>query len=49
MTSEETLQIFRQTGALWKGYVVLRIGLNSRQYFQCACASQLAGEKPGGK
>jgi orotate phosphoribosyltransferase len=40
MTSEETLQIFRQTGALLEGHFVLRSGLHSRQYFQCALALQ---------
>jgi orotate phosphoribosyltransferase len=40
MTSEETLQIFRQTGALLEGHFILRSGLRSRQYFQCALALQ---------
>ena len=40
MTSEETLRIFRQTGALLEGHFVLRSGLHSRQYFQCALALQ---------
>src|SRR5271170_4890397 len=40
MTSEETLQIFRQTGALLEGHFVLRSGLHSREYFQCALALQ---------
>jgi orotate phosphoribosyltransferase len=40
MTSDETLQIFRQTGALLEGHFVLRSGLHSRQYFQCALALQ---------
>jgi len=40
MTNEETLQIFRQTGALLEGHFVLRSGLHSRQYFQCALALQ---------
>jgi orotate phosphoribosyltransferase len=40
MTSEETLQIFRQTGALLDGHFILRSGLHSRQYFQCALALQ---------
>ena len=40
MTSEETLQIFRQTGALLEGHFILRSGLHSRQYFQCALALQ---------
>ena len=40
MTSEETLQIFRQSGALLEGHFILRSGLRSRQYFQCALALQ---------
>ena len=40
MTSEETLQVFRQSGALLEGHFVLRSGLHSRQYFQCALALQ---------
>ena len=40
MTSDEALQIFRQTGALLEGHFVLRSGLHSRQYFQCALALQ---------
>jgi len=40
MTSEETLQVFRQTGALLDGHFILRSGLHSRQYFQCALALQ---------
>jgi orotate phosphoribosyltransferase len=40
MTSEETLQIFRQTGALLEGHFILRSGWHSRQYFQCALALQ---------
>jgi orotate phosphoribosyltransferase len=40
VTSEETLQIFRQTGALLEGHFILRSGLHSRQYFQCALALQ---------
>jgi orotate phosphoribosyltransferase len=40
MTSEETLRIFRQTGALLEGHFILRSGLHSRQYFQCALALQ---------
>ncbi len=40
MTSEETLQIFRQSGALLEGHFILRSGLHSRQYFQCALALQ---------
>jgi orotate phosphoribosyltransferase len=40
MTSQEALQIFRQTGALLEGHFILRSGLHSRQYFQCALALQ---------
>ncbi len=40
MTGNEVLQIFRDTGALLEGHFVLRSGLHSRQYFQCALALQ---------
>jgi len=40
MTSAEALQIFRNTGALLEGHFILRSGLHSRQYFQCALALQ---------
>jgi orotate phosphoribosyltransferase len=40
MTETEILQIFRDTGALLQGHFVLRSGLHSRQYFQCALALQ---------
>src|SRR6266700_4319300 len=40
MTEHEVLQIFRQSGALLEGHFVLRSGLHSRQYFQCALALQ---------
>src|SRR5580658_2860197 len=40
MTSEEALQIFRQAGALLEGHFILRSGLHSRQFFQCALALQ---------
>jgi orotate phosphoribosyltransferase len=40
MTTGEALQIFRQTGALLEGHFVLRSGLHSRRYFQCALALQ---------
>ncbi|HMJ90182.1 MAG TPA: orotate phosphoribosyltransferase [Candidatus Acidoferrum sp.] len=40
MTESEALQIFRDTGALLEGHFVLRSGLRSRQYFQCALALQ---------
>jgi orotate phosphoribosyltransferase len=40
MTSAEALQVFRETGALLEGHFVLRSGLHSRQFFQCALALQ---------
>lgn len=48
------LQIFRDTGALLDGHFLLRSGLHSRQYFQCALvlqhprlAEKLCGELAG--
>ena len=38
--SEELLKLFRQTGALLDGHFILRSGLHSRQYFQCALLLQ---------
>ena len=40
MTEAEILQVFRDTGALLEGHFVLRSGLHSRRYFQCALALQ---------
>src|SRR6266404_9058732 len=40
MTDDEVLQVFRDTGALLEGHFILRSGLHSRQYFQCALALQ---------
>src|ERR1700761_7134726 len=40
MTTDEALQIFRDSGALLEGHFVLRSGLHSRQFFQCALALQ---------
>jgi len=40
MTEKEVLQIFRDTGALLEGHFILRSGLHSRQFFQCALALQ---------
>lgn len=40
MTNPEALQLFRQTGALLDGHFILRSGLHSRQFFQCALALQ---------
>lgn len=50
MTTEEVLQIFRDTGALLDGHFILRSGLHSRQFFQCALAFQQMPvvEKVGG-
>jgi len=38
--SEDLLGLFRKTGALLDGHFVLRSGLHSRQYFQCAILLQ---------
>src|SRR4051812_45399931 len=40
MTKAAVLKIFRDTGALLNGHFVLRSGLHSRQFFQCALALQ---------
>jgi orotate phosphoribosyltransferase len=40
MTEDEILKVFRDTGALLEGHFVLRSGLHSRRYFQCALALQ---------
>ena len=40
MTQEEVLNVFRDSGALLEGHFVLRSGLHSRQFFQCALALQ---------
>jgi orotate phosphoribosyltransferase len=40
MTTAEALDLFKSTGALLEGHFVLRSGLHSRQYFQCALALQ---------
>ena len=40
MTDAEVLQVFRDTRALFDGHFVLRSGLHSRQYFQCAMVLQ---------
>src|SRR5688572_21824481 len=50
MTQNEVLQVFRDTGALLEGHFVLRSGLHSRQFFQCALALQQMPivEKMGG-
>lgn len=38
--SEDLLALFRRTGALLDGHFVLRSGLHSREYFQCAILLQ---------
>ena len=38
--SEDLLALFRRTGALLEGHFVLRSGLHSRQFFQCALLLQ---------
>ncbi len=40
MTPHEVLQVFRDSGALLEGHFLLRSGLHSRQFFQCALALQ---------
>ncbi len=40
MTNDEALRLFRDTGALLEGHFILRSGLHSRQFFQCALALQ---------
>jgi orotate phosphoribosyltransferase len=40
MTSEDLLALFRRTGALLEGHFILRSGLHSRQFFQCALLLQ---------
>jgi orotate phosphoribosyltransferase len=41
--SEDLLALFRKTGALLDGHFILRSGLHSRQYFQCALLLQHTG------
>ena len=38
--SDDLLALFRETGALLDGHFVLRSGLHSRQFFQCALLLQ---------
>jgi orotate phosphoribosyltransferase len=38
--SEDLLSLFRTTGALLDGHFILRSGLHSRQFFQCALLLQ---------
>ena len=40
MTRDEIFQIFKESGALLDGHFILRSGLRSRQFFQCALALQ---------
>jgi len=40
MIASELLELFRSTNALLDGHFVLRSGLHSRQYFQCALLLQ---------
>lgn len=40
MTQAEILSLFRETNALLDGHFVLRSGLHSRQFFQCALLLQ---------
>jgi orotate phosphoribosyltransferase len=41
--SEDILSLFRKTGALLDGHFILRSGLHSREYFQCALLLQDTG------
>ncbi|MDR1818176.1 MAG: orotate phosphoribosyltransferase [Puniceicoccales bacterium] len=41
---EEVLQIFRDTGALLTGHFILRSGLRSARFFQCAQLCQYLGK-----
>lgn len=43
IASLSPLELFRQTGALLEGHFVLRSGLHSRQFFQCAMLLQNTG------
>src|SRR6266516_7035382 len=38
--SEDLVALFRETGALLDGHFILRSGLHSREYFQCALLLQ---------
>lgn len=40
MSDDGLLALFRKTGALLDGHFILRSGLHSRQYFQCALLLQ---------
>jgi orotate phosphoribosyltransferase len=41
--SDDILALFRKTGALLDGHFILRSGLHSREYFQCALLLQDTG------
>lgn len=41
---EEVLRIFRESGALLEGHFILRSGLRSRRFFQCAQVCQDLGK-----
>ena len=43
MRPEEVISLFKQTSALLDGHFVLRSGLHSRQFFQCAILLQHTG------
>lgn len=40
MTTETAIELFKKSGALLTGHFILRSGLHSRQFFQCALALQ---------
>ena len=40
MNQADVLQVFRASGALLEGHFIVRSGLHSRQFFQCALALQ---------
>ena len=40
MTQDDVIQVFKKSGALLEGHFILRSGLHSRQFFQCALALQ---------
>src|SRR5436190_23931816 len=40
MNDTAVIEIFRETNALLEGHFLLRSGLHSRQYFQCALVLQ---------
>lgn len=42
MSQDDVLALFRQTGALLHGHFILRSGLRSREFFQCAILLQHA-------